>query len=84
MKKGVKIIKTNRGGLKNTNDVIENLKTDRIGFIGIDVYKKEEDLFFEDLSTSIILDDQFQRLVIFPNVLVKTYQSFLQKKQCNK
>lgn len=76
MKKGVTIINTSRGALINTKDVIEALKAGHIKGLGIDVYEQEEKLFFKDLSTSIINDDDIQRLLSFPNVLVTGHQAF--------
>lgn len=76
MKQGVSIINTSRGNLINTNDIIQELKTGRVGLLGIDVYEQEEKLFFKDLSGSIILDDTIQRLMSFPNVLVTGHQAF--------
>jgi D-lactate dehydrogenase len=52
MKPGVVLINTSRGGLINTVDVIEGLKTKQIGALCIDVYEQEEKLFFKDLSTN--------------------------------
>lgn len=75
-KKGMTLINTSRGGLVNTNDVIEGLKTGQIAYLGIDVYEQEENLFFKDLSGSIIEDDTIQRLMSFPNVLVTGHQAF--------
>jgi D-lactate dehydrogenase len=40
------------------------------------VYEQEEKLFFKDLSTNIILDDNIQRLMSFPNVLITAHQAF--------
>ncbi|QHS59691.1 2-hydroxyacid dehydrogenase [Chitinophaga agri] len=77
MKKGVTIINTSRGGLINTKDAIEALKTGKIAYLGIDVYEQEEKLFFHDLSGAIIEDDMIQRLMSFPNVLVTGHQAFL-------
>jgi D-lactate dehydrogenase len=76
MKKGVMIINTGRGKLIDTKDVIDALKTGHIGYLGIDVYEQEEQLFFKDLSTHIIQDDMIQRLMSFPNVLVTAHQAF--------
>lgn len=36
----------------------------------------EADLFFRDLSSDIISDDVFQRLISFPNVIVTGHQAF--------
>lgn len=76
MKPGVVIINTSRGGLICTTDVIEALKEKRVGALGIDVYEQEEKLFFRDLSENIIDDDNIQRLMSFPNVLVTAHQAF--------
>lgn len=76
MKKGATIINTSRGGLLNTHDVIQALKSGHIAYLGIDVYEQEEKLFFKDLSGSIIENDEIQRLMSFPNVLVTGHQAF--------
>lgn len=79
MKKGVMIINTGRGKLIDTKDAIEALKSGQIGYLGIDVYEQEEQLFFKDLSADIIQDDQIQRLMSFPNVLLTAHQAFFTK-----
>ncbi|UKO99194.1 2-hydroxyacid dehydrogenase [Nostoc sp. UHCC 0870] len=76
MKPGVMLINTSRGGLINTQAVVEGLKTGKIGSLGVDVYEQESELFFEDLSSEIIQDDVFQRLTTFPNVLITGHQAF--------
>lgn len=76
MKKGVMLINTSRGGLIDTEAVIEALKQQQLGYLGIDVYEQEEKIFFRDLSASIIADDTLQRLMAFPNVLVTAHQAF--------
>lgn len=76
MKQGVMLINTSRGGLVDTRAVIEGLKSGRIGSLGLDVYEEEEDLFFEDLSGTVIQDDVFARLLTFPNVLITGHQGF--------
>lgn len=76
MKKGVMLINTSRGGLIDTNAVIEALKSGHISNLGIDVYEQEEHIFFRDLSTTVIEDDTIQRLMSFPNVLVTAHQAF--------
>lgn len=48
MKGGVMLINTARGGLIQTADVLEGLKSGQIGYLGIDVFKDEKGLFFED------------------------------------
>lgn len=76
MKPGVMIVNTSRGALVDVEAVIDGLKTGRIGYLAIDVYEQEADLFFQDLSNEIIQDDAFQRLLTFPNVLVTGHQAF--------
>ncbi|WP_224484782.1 2-hydroxyacid dehydrogenase [Robertkochia aurantiaca] len=77
MKDGVMLINTSRGGLIDTSAVIEALKSGKVGYLGIDVYEQEEQLFFQDLSESVIQDDQITRLISFPNVLITAHQGFL-------
>lgn len=76
LKKGAMLINTSRGGLMDTNAVIQSIKTGQIGYLGIDVYEEEEALFFQDLSDTIIQDDTFQLLQSFPNVLITAHQAF--------
>jgi D-lactate dehydrogenase len=76
MRPGVYLINTSRGGLVDTTAVIGGLKSGAIGALGLDVYEEEADLFFEDLSNTVIRDDVFARLLTFPNVLVTGHQAF--------
>lgn len=43
----------------------------------MDVYENERDLFFEDKSNDVILDDVFRRLSACHNVLFTGHQAFL-------
>lgn len=76
MRDRVMLINTSRGGLVDTRAVIGALKSGKIGALGLDVYEEEADLFFEDLSGSILQDDVFARLLTFPNVLITGHQGF--------
>jgi len=76
MKPGVMLINTSRGALVNTPAVIDGLKSGKIGYLGLDVYEEEADLFFEDHSDRVIQDDVFVRLATFPNVLITAHQAF--------
>ena len=76
MKRGAMLINTSRGALVDTMAAIEGLKSGQLGSLGIDVYEEEADLFFEDLSETVIQDDVFARLLTFPNVLVTGHQAF--------
>jgi len=83
-KKGVHLINTGRGALVDTKALIRGLKSQHIGGVGLDVYEEEEDLFFEDLSTTIIQDDVFARLLTFPNVLITSHQGFFTEEALSK
>lgn len=76
MKEGAMLINTSRGALVDTRAVIDALKSGKLGSLGLDVYEEEADLFFEDLSGSVIQDDVFARLLTFPNVLITGHQGF--------
>jgi D-lactate dehydrogenase len=73
---GAMLINTSRGGLVDTRAAIAALKSGRLGYLGLDVYEEEADLFFRDLSERIIHDDLFTRLLTFNNVLITGHQAF--------
>ncbi|NTS77371.1 2-hydroxyacid dehydrogenase [Catenovulum sp. SM1970] len=78
-KKGVMVINTSRGGLIDTKAIIRGLKTGQVGYVGLDVYEEEGDLFFDDLSNQLLQDDVFARLLTFPNVVITGHQAFFTK-----
>jgi D-lactate dehydrogenase len=79
MKKEAMLINTGRGAIIKTSDAIDALKSETLGYLGIDVYEDEEKLFFKDLSESIVQDDLIERLMSFPNVLITPHQGFFTK-----
>ncbi len=79
MKDGVMIINTGRGALIQANDLIEGLKTKKVGSAALDVYEEESDYFYEDKSDKIIDDDTLARLLSFNNVIVTSHQAFFTK-----
>lgn len=84
MKPNVMLINTSRGGLIDTVAIINALKQKKIGYLGIDVYEEESEIFFEDLSDTFIQDDVFARLQTFPNVTITGHQAFFTKEALNK
>jgi len=76
MKPGAMLVNTSRGGLVDAPALIGALKSGQLGSVALDVYEEEGDLFFEDLSDTIIDDDVFARLLTFPNVLITAHQAF--------
>ena len=77
MKKGVTIINTSRGGLIDTEALIDGIKSNQVGAACLDVYEEEGDLFYEDFSGHIVRDDTLVRLIAMPNVIVTSHQAFL-------
>jgi len=77
MKPGVMIVNVSRGRLIHTTALIEALKSGHIGSVALDVYEEEEGVFFEDLSSDVMPDDELARLLTFPNVLITSHQAFL-------
>ena len=79
MKKGAVIINTSRGGLIDTEALIDGMKSGQIYGAGLDVYEEEGDLFYEDYSGHVIQDDTLIRLIAMPNVIVTSHQAYLTK-----
>jgi D-lactate dehydrogenase len=77
MKPGAVIVNTSRGKLVDTTAVIDALKSGHLGGVALDVYEEEEGVFFEDLSGTVLQDDELSRLLMFPNVLITAHQAFL-------
>lgn len=75
-KDGAMLINTSRGALIETCDVLEALKKGKLGYLGLDVYEQEANLFFHDHSDDIIQDDLLLRLIGFPNVIITSHQGF--------
>ncbi len=79
MKEGIYLVNTSRGGLINTDDLIDAMLEKKFGGVGLDVYEEEEGVFYEDRSGEIITDDNLARLMTFPNVLVTSHMGFFTK-----
>ncbi|MDG1580202.1 2-hydroxyacid dehydrogenase [Pseudomonas sp. GOM6] len=77
MKRGAMLINTGRGALVDTPALIGALKSGQLGYLGLDVYEEEAELFFEDRSDLPLQDDVLARLLTFPNVIVTAHQAFL-------
>ncbi|MFJ9993598.1 2-hydroxyacid dehydrogenase [Pseudomonas putida] len=74
---GAMLINTGRGALVDTPALIDALKRGQLGYLGLDVYEEEAQLFFEDRSDLPLQDDVLARLLTFPNVIVTAHQAFL-------
>jgi len=77
MRAGSILINVSRGALVDTKALIQALKSGHLAGVGLDVYEEEEGIFFEDLSSGVLHDDELARLLTFPNVLITSHQAFL-------
>ncbi len=79
MMDGVVIINTSRGALIDSEALLEELLSEKVGAAGLDVYEEESDIFYVDNSNVIVQDDVLRRLLSLPNVLLTSHQAFLTK-----
>ena len=77
MKPGVMLINTSRGAELDTAAAVAALETGQLGYLGLDVYEREQQLFFVDHTQHPPTDALFARLLTLPNVLVTGHQAFL-------
>jgi len=73
MKDGVILVNTSRGGLIDTNDLIQGIRERKFSGVGLDVYEEEKDKNHED---DIMMHSVTSRLLSFPNVIVTSHQGF--------
>ena len=76
MKDGVILINTSRGGLVDTQALLDGLAANKFAGVGLDVYEEEDDYFFEDKSDENITDADLVRLTSYRNVLLTSHQAF--------
>ncbi len=74
LKKGVMIINTSRGGLIDTDALIEGLQTDVVKAAALDVYENEAEYFFRDMSSGTMKDSTLARLIGMANVIITPHQ----------
>lgn len=77
MKKGAMIVNTSRGALIDAKALVKGLKSKQISAAGLDVYEEEANIFFKDMSNTVLDDDIFARLLSFGNVVITSHQAFL-------
>ena len=77
MKDGVILVNTSRGGLIDTEDLIDGIKAGKFHAVGLDVYEEENGLVFDDMSDAILAHTTTARLLSFPNVILTSHQGFL-------
>jgi len=77
MKKGVMFINTARGGVVNTNDLMDAMDNGTAASAGLDVYEYEKPIFFYDHTDKELEDKLFEKIRSYPNVLITGHQAFL-------
>jgi D-lactate dehydrogenase len=83
MKDGAMVINVSRGGLVDTKALIEACMSGKLTGAGLDVYEREDELFFKDFSIMPNKmrmeqwDNDFALLRALPNVLLTPHSAFL-------
>ena len=77
MKKHPIILNTSRGGLIDSDDLLNALKNKELSGACLDVYEEESSVFFKDYSSEIMNDETLQGLINMPNVIVTSHQAYL-------
>ncbi len=76
MKDTAVLVNTSRGGLIDTEALLEALRVKKFAGVGLDVYEQETGMVYEDLSDDIITNETVPRLLAFPNVVITSHQGF--------
>lgn len=76
MKKGVIIINTARGGLIDSEALIEGIEAKQIGAVALDTVEDEFGLYYNDLKEDILTNRNLAILRGFPNVTVSHHMAF--------
>ena len=75
MRDGVIVVNTGRGGLVDTEALIDGILSGKVGAAGLDVYEEENANVYKDRSGQVF-DSVTARLCAFPNVVVTSHQAF--------
>ena len=70
------LVNTSRGGLIDTNALIDALRARKFAGVGLDVYEDEDGQVFEDFSDDVLQNEVVPILMSFPNVVVTSHQAF--------
>lgn len=76
MKTGVVIINTARGGLIDSEALIQGIEEGKIGGAGLDVVENEFGLYYYDRKEDILNNRELSVLRSFPNVTVSHHMAF--------
>ncbi|MFI0186947.1 2-hydroxyacid dehydrogenase [Streptomyces sp. NPDC017082] len=70
------LVNSSRGGLVDTDALLETLRAGRLTGVGLDVYEEEAGVFFLDKSLEVMTDERLARLMTFGNVLLTSHQAY--------
>lgn len=76
MKDGVAIINTARGALIDSDALIANLKSGKVGAAALDVIENESDLYYCNRMGEAIPNDELSILRSYPNVVLTPHTAF--------
>lgn len=76
MKDDAILVNSSRGGLVDTDALLETLRAGRLTGVGLDVYEEEAGVFFLDKSLEVMTDERLARLMTFGNVLLTSHQAY--------
>ncbi|MFH8798813.1 2-hydroxyacid dehydrogenase [Streptomyces sp. NPDC017936] len=76
MKDDAILVNSSRGGLIDTDALLDTLRAGKLGGVGLDVYEEEAGLFFLDKSLEVMTDERLARLMTFNNVLITSHQAY--------
>lgn len=76
MKDSAMLVNTARGGLIDTEALIDALKRGKFHAVALDVYEGEDANVYTDRSDEFLNNDVTARLQMFPNVVLTSHQAF--------
>jgi len=76
MKDDVMLVNSARGGLIDTDALLDALRHGKFHAVALDVYEGEEQNVYSDHSGDVITDDITARLTFFPQVFITSHQAF--------
>ena len=76
MKDGVMIINTSRGLVMDTEALIDNLESGKVGFAGLDVIENEIGRYYFDHEDEVLTNRQISIINGFPNAFVTPHMAF--------
>ena len=76
MKDNVMLVNTSRGGLVDTEALLDGLRANKFHAVALDVYEGEDQNVYTDHSEDMLSNDIVARLTQFPNLILTSHQAF--------